>query len=1048
MKFAHIADIHLRGLSRHAEYTSIIADFVEKVKSDHVDYIVIAGDIFHTKTTGLSPEYFDFMNWMLGALSDVAPVIIFLGNHDGTLINLQRQDAVTPIVNALHNSNVVLYKNSGAYEFAPGFAMCVMSIFDKKNWEEAAPIPGCVNIACYHGPVAGAHTDDNWVIDDNVKVSAFEKYDFAFLGDIHKPQNLAYRDVNGQQKPWIAYPGSMMQQNYGEGLDHGYLLWDIRSRDDFDVEFKPLINPQPFVTIEWKGGLKKVLEKCKEHPKQSRFRVKVDHNLSQAEIQKLTNVLRKEHDATEVTFKIDSQIDRNTLTAGTIQLERADLRNVDVVLKLMKDFYKKVSASEDVWVSIHNQVQRYISAVSSEDTLVRNVTWTLRNMKFDNTFSYGDDNVVNFDDMSGIVGIFGNNRSGKSSIVGTLMYTLFNTTDRGPMKNLYVVNTRKPYCVSRATVEVSGVDYLIERQTVKMENKKGPYATTSLNVYQIDENGKKDLGGDGRIDTEKVVRKLIGNADDFLMTSLSAQGDVNLFITHGSTKRKQIVSKFLDVDIFDKMHDLASKDENIVLAQLKQCPDRDWDVLIDKTNKRIVALKNQLAERSEQLDRQRDRLGVLQKQYIEKYGSTLVTREAVEQQRTVLTSLGEQLRRNTSARDVCASELKEIAEKIEKASNAISQHDLAALKQQLDAFKTLESSLAVLRVEHQKDLIDQQRTERTVSILSEVPCGDHYPTCKFIKDAHANKENVALLKAKTELALSRVKSAEAAMSVMNGSVIVDTISKVEKLSDLLSRLKLDESRKNVEMVRLAQAVKSCEESVESAAQRFAELESAVRDDVDVITTEIKVIEKNIKKLDDEKLTYASQIGKEESDLEKIDLARAQRELILTKHHVFEMISDAFSKKGIPSVIVSSQLPLINAEIARILHGIVDFTVELEADDNTDALEVYINYGDSKRIIELGSGMEKVVSSLAIRVALINVSSLSKTNMFIIDEGFSALDDASIEACNRLLMSLKRYFHLVLIISHIDGIKDAVDQIVEITKIEKDTKIVYDSKIND
>jgi DNA repair exonuclease SbcCD ATPase subunit len=162
--------------------------------------------------------------------------------------------------------------------------------------------------------------------------------------------------------------------------------------------------------------------------------------------------------------------------------------------------------------------------------------------------------------------------------------------------------------------------------------------------------------------------------------------------------------------------------------------------------------------------------------------------------------------------------------------------------------------------------------------------------------------------------------------------------------------------------------------------------------------------------------------------------------LLQKMQVFELIAMAFSKKGIPSVIVGSQLPVINGEIAKILAGIVNFTIELEADEESDSMDVFINYGDSRRIIELASGMEKLISSMAIRVALINVSTLPKTNMLIIDEGFGALDDAGIESCNRLLVSLKRYFRTLLIITHVDAVKDVADQIIEVTKDEKDAHV--------
>jgi exonuclease SbcC len=153
-----------------------------------------------------------------------------------------------------------------------------------------------------------------------------------------------------------------------------------------------------------------------------------------------------------------------------------------------------------------------------------------------------------------------------------------------------------------------------------------------------------------------------------------------------------------------------------------------------------------------------------------------------------------------------------------------------------------------------------------------------------------------------------------------------------------------------------------------------------------------------------------------------------------------MIAQAFSRRGIPVQIIHSLLPKINDEIAKILSGVVGFAVELEADLESNAMDIYINYGDSRRIIELGSGMEKMMSSLAIRVALINCSTLPKTNMLMIDEGFGALDETNLEACGKLLQSLKKWFKNILIISHIDAIKDIVDNTIEITKKGVDSHV--------
>jgi exonuclease SbcC len=134
------------------------------------------------------------------------------------------------------------------------------------------------------------------------------------------------------------------------------------------------------------------------------------------------------------------------------------------------------------------------------------------------------------------------------------------------------------------------------------------------------------------------------------------------------------------------------------------------------------------------------------------------------------------------------------------------------------------------------------------------------------------------------------------------------------------------------------------------------------------------------------------------------------------------------------------LPAINVEISKILSGVVGFTVEIESNLESNTLDVYINYGDSRRIIELGSGMEKMMASLAIRVALINVSTLSKTTTLMIDEGFGTLDETNLEACNRLLISLKKWFKNILVISHVDAIKDCVDHNLEILKRGKDSYV--------
>ena len=210
LRIAHIADVHIRGLSRHDEYREVFSAFIEQVKQQKVDHIFVGGDLFHTKTSGISPEYIDFMTWWLGAMAQAAEVHLTLGNHDGNLVNLSRQDAVTPIVEALHDPRVHLYKKSGTYEFAPGYNWCIFSLFDEEGWKDVEPVAGKVNIACYHGPVHGALTESDWLIEEGLTVSFFERFDFCFLGDIHKMQYLGARQIEMEidEKDLERYPGA------------------------------------------------------------------------------------------------------------------------------------------------------------------------------------------------------------------------------------------------------------------------------------------------------------------------------------------------------------------------------------------------------------------------------------------------------------------------------------------------------------------------------------------------------------------------------------------------------------------------------------------------------------------------------------------------------------------------------------------------------------------------------------------------------------------------------------------------------------------------
>jgi len=849
------------------------------------------------------------------------------------------------------------------------------------------------------------------------------------------------------KKPWIGFCGTPIQQNYAEDLDHGYLLWDISSSLAWDVTFKKLPNPKPYVTIPWRGSIEDLISSASKHPDGTRFRIRSFDILGQKDFSLISESLKNTKLATEVTFKSDFVIDKSIIKTNTTTLEKADLRNADVLFKLINDYYSGTQITVEQWKIVFEQVKSCLSTVILTEELPHNSKWSLRYLSFDNMFAYGEGNMINFDKLNGIVGVFGPNRVGKSSIVGALMYSLFNTTDRGSIKNIHVCNIRKPYCSSKAIINHDGTDYVIERQTVKSESKKGVLsASTALNVFRIKENGEaEDLAGEQRAETEKIIRTLIGNQEDFMTTSLAAQGEMNQFIEQGSMKRRAVLSRFLDLDIFDKMYELSNKELTNYKSQLKNYPDRDWIALIRQYENDIVDVDTKISD-SHQLIK--DKQQVLSQLQIElsKHKGIPVTKSQVESFAKQLVVLENRCKTCLDSISNLESEINNNSEKLKTIETIKSENDISQLRLQLASLKDLETSLTSLKFIFEKEntLFEQQK--KSLKILDEVPCEDNYPTCKFIKDAHINKSKLVDQQREVEQSQKKLEKVKKSFEKLGKENLVNRLEKIEKLLSLETKLLLDISKKEIELEKFKAIYHSQEVELKASREKLTTFEKALKnnDNADAVSikSNIEDISNIIDALTTDKFDSATRKGKLFANLEKINEEKVARDNLLEKMKVRELVTTAFSKKGLPLIITKSQLPVINIEIAKILHGIVDFTIELENDENTDSSEIYINYGDSRRVIELCSGMEKTIASLALRVAMINISSLSKPNIFVIDEGFGTLDDAAIEACNRLLVSFKKYFKTILIITHIDGVKDVVDHILEITKSEKDSKIVF------
>ena len=1033
IKIAHIADVHFRSLSRHQEYRQVFQDFVQQCRELKPDVIYVGGDIYHTKTQGISPELIDELTHWMRTLADTAPLHMILGNHDGNLVNAGRQDAITPIFDALDHPNAFLYKKSGIYPTGvPGYNWAVFSCFDEEGWKDVKPVEGEINIATFHGCVVGSKTDQNWELEGDVPLSFFDPYDFTMLGDIHKFQIL-------NEKKTVAYSGSTVQQNYGEDPDKGFLFWEIRSADDFDMSFHRLTNPHPFVTVDWQGNVRDTLHEAKKYKKGSRFRLRTTENIPQLEIKQIHNELKVSRNAKEVVWKFDQGVDANDIVDSEALIKKEDLRDPKVQMKILGDYATITAFDEEEWEEISKLVDRYIALATQDEDVARNVKWSIKEIEFDNMFSYGKGNKINFETLNGITGILGKNRSGKSSIVGTLIYTLFNSTDRGSIKNLHVINSRKGHCNAKMRFTANNKRYVVERQSVRKEDKKGHVsAITSLNFYQEDPMGNvvEDLNGEQRTQTEKIIRKMLGNSEDFLITSLATQGSMNHFISHGSSHRKTILSKFLDLDIFERMAEFVKHDSAAIRGKMSNYPERDW-------NASIVALRNkrrkydaQIEEIEHELASLREDQQKLQIQLSNFSEADLVDEHEVDNQKEELRKAKEKFDELDKKCDERVDEIEKLSAQVEAIEAVKEQFPISSIRDEYENLQDLERALTSL--EHSRELEKQilSNARKMAKKLEPCDCFEHKPTCQYVKKSNRHSKVVDKHKEIIEEQSGELRAIRRAVKKLQAQNLKEKIDKYDELLKRLSESEVLMSRKQSEYDLFSRDLDVAEEHLERSKKVLVEMKlrvntSNLTEAARRVKDMLNDINSQIKQKDAQRISAAEMKGNTDSQIKKLQTERDEFAELRKTWKMYDFLMKSWSKKGIPTQIIRTQLPVINTEIEKILSSVSDFTVKLEADNDSNALDIYLDYGDSKRIIELASGMEKMISSLAMRVALLNVSSLPKTDMLIIDEGFGTLDETNVEACNRLLTSLKKWFKNILVITHVDSVKDVVDQAIEI-----------------
>jgi len=272
----------------------------------------------------------------------------------------------------------------------------------------------------------------------------------------------------------------------------------------------------------------------------------------------------------------------------------------------------------------------------------------------------------------------------------------------------------------------------------------------------------------------------------------------------------------------------------------------------------------------------------------------------------------------------------------------------------------------------------------------------------------------------------------------------DAINKVQRVSTLKNEVEskkvlLGEKKKNVlhqlnsieeKIIKYYDQEKDIvyNQQIEAEIEKLQISNTDLEHQVDTLNKKLTALYGELQVLETNRMGILSNIKKVE-ELEE-------------KYTAYQYYLDAVKRDGVPYELISKALPTIEGEVNDILAQLVDFQILFEMDGKN--INNYIVYDDDNTWpLELSSGMERFISSLAIRVGLINVSNLPRSNFLAIDEGWGTMDSDNLNSVYSLFQYLKSQFQFTLIVSHIDSMRDAVDTLLEIKKENSFSSIKFE-----
>lgn len=1000
----HISDIHIKMdnvKNIKNSFIKLIKDII-KIGVDR-SVLVIVGDVFENKTYLTTDEIYIFYWMMEGLKEKKINTIIIPGNHDYNINSNFIKNNIDVLIRNL--SNIVCLSATQIYSLG-GVNFHIFSPIDKQRPELCT---SGINIALLHEPVNGACYDNGEAITGGrFSVNDLSDFDYVMLGDIHKPQFL---------KPHIAYSGSFVQKNKGEGLNHGYILWDLSNKTAEHI-FIPLL--EVYLKIEARDNQ---CDMPTLNENQSvRYITFLHYNCTDAYVKKMIKEIKDKYGF------INRIINKDHYTKKITQQEEKDdeIKKINQIELIKEILQKEPPEVIDTVIEYHN-------AKLQNRREINYTRYKLHYLYWSNILCYGENNFIDFRSFKNhIVLLNGKNEQGKSSVIDILIRILFNECTRGYKED--ILNKKKSSGFIKLEFSIRSDIFILEQVYESSKNAC---------FHRLFKNGE-NITKDSINNTYKYLKYDIGIGDykDFLNMTTALQ---NRKFLVDIDKRDLLImlTKILNIDA---LHDIEKETRSEInfLKRLSKVKETEYNKIIEELKyfKSDNELKKEKEKIDEKLNDTTNKISLVNerlKNLHQKYNFLDISRDDLENELSDY---------NTQLEGFNIEDKKEINEEKIARYQILKHHVVICDEIQKPDFIDNYEEYKSIVANPPPDYSAVEKNRNTLNNILETfkqnfgamkydkMCSSCMKNRKIGRGLYDIEKNANELKQLNSLLEERDKYIIKYNDAIEKEKYINQYYKWREYNEFISLEKEINEAKNYEL--LCKIYKKREECIEKL--------DILNKNADIMK-KINKFEETLKKgemLKDKLIISKIENEKKIIELEsklliKETLENEQKER-LNKVVFLDMYYKCINhKSGIPTLIMSNLCKVLNVLCNIILNQIASFDLDIKYDKE---FKFYTIANNISIPATMASGYQKFIIDMIMRISLTKISALSNPNLIFIDEGFGSLDHDNFISVANVLKKIKSNFTAMIIITHIEELKAYTDISINIKSSMGESRIQY------